>query len=118
VSTECYTDIQMMTNRKAVVITVLLITAVVIATTTVVFIQRSSSKCDDPGARIGTCEFTKPLGGNVRLSVCNRSIIDIRQFVRTGDQIYRSTIKGINLNVKQWNEIIKLASWVQCHLYK
>jgi hypothetical protein len=54
--------------------------------------------------------------GNLRLSVCNNSIVDIRQFVLKDNNTYQATIKGINLRVEQWDELLKITNWVQCKL--
>jgi hypothetical protein len=108
-------------NRSRAALIIFVATGIAVVALTIAAVVLQSPNCnDDPGEPIGTCNHTKPLGNNVRLSVCANNIIDIRQFVRTSDstQSFRSTIKGINLSREQWREILKLVAWVQCHLYK
>jgi hypothetical protein len=111
-------------NRKvatAIVVGAIFTSSLIVVLT---FVNSSPEECDiindNTTVRIGetgSCE-SKPIdsSGNLRISVCNKSIVDIRQFVLKDNNEYQATIKGINLRREQWNEMIKLTNWIQCKL--
>jgi hypothetical protein len=104
----------MKSNRTVVYAT--LITGVVFLVTTITLVSLFNTKECSEKENGKVCE-SKAIdsSGNLRVSVCNSSLVDIRLFVLK-DKRYEPTIKGINLQSDQWRELIKLTSWIQCHL--
>ena len=67
----------------------------------------------------GNCTYSKPLGKNVRMTVCGKGlekIIDIRQFVRDPEKGWKPTIKGIGLDIEQWSNFGGATPWIEKHL--